>query len=293
MFNLEQAITEWRQQMLAAGIQSPASLNELEIHLREEIERQMKSGSNARTAFEISLQQIGRPEVLSHEFKKSEGTTVKTMGYLALCIGTLIMLRLLTIHLVASPLAPEKCGDWRSVLGFLSGQIDAAHWRPNEQYAWLIAAAAIIFFGLCSAIFYFEASDTRSIRLWKTIGLLYSTLAIWLSAFPIWLILTVPRYDAAVGVTGRILVFAALTVSVLSIFGWRKYRRILPVITNQRIRRLAGTGGCIFGGMVVASVLIFLQPVHFSIGIILLTWSLAGASVLGSLGYGLEKAVEG
>ena len=182
MFNLEQAITKWRQQMLAAGIQSPASLNELEIHLREEIERQMRSGSNARTAFEISLQQIGRPEVLSREFKKSEGTTAKTIGYLALGIGTLIMLRLLTIHLVASPLAPEKCGDWRSVLGFLSGQIDAAHWRPNEQYAWLIAAAAIIFFDLCSAIFYFESSDTRSIRLWKTIGLLYSTLAVWLSA---------------------------------------------------------------------------------------------------------------
>ena len=277
--------------MLDAGIQSPA-LDELETHLREEIQRQMKSGLETRTAFEISLQQIGRPEVLSREYKKSEGTTVKTIGYLALGIGTLIMLRLLTIHLVVSPLAPEKSGDWRSVLGFLSGQIDAAHWRPNEQYAWLIAAAAIIFFGLCSAIFYFESSDTRSIRLWKTIGLLYSTLAVWLSAFPIWLVLTVPRYDAAVGVTGRILVFAALTVSVLSIFGWRKYQKILPVINNPRIRRLAGIGGCILGGMVVALVQIFLQPVHFSIGIVLLTWSLAVASVLGGLGYGLEKAVE-
>jgi hypothetical protein len=41
MFNLEQSIAEWRQQMLAAGIKTPATLNELESHLREEFERQI------------------------------------------------------------------------------------------------------------------------------------------------------------------------------------------------------------------------------------------------------------
>jgi hypothetical protein len=44
MFNLEQSIIEWRKQMLAAGIKTPVPLDELEIHLREEIERQMASG---------------------------------------------------------------------------------------------------------------------------------------------------------------------------------------------------------------------------------------------------------
>ena len=39
MFDLEQSITNWRKQMLAAGIKSPVPLEELEIHLREEIER--------------------------------------------------------------------------------------------------------------------------------------------------------------------------------------------------------------------------------------------------------------
>ena len=42
MFNLEQAILEWRRRMLASDIKSPAPMDELEIHLREEIERQMK-----------------------------------------------------------------------------------------------------------------------------------------------------------------------------------------------------------------------------------------------------------
>jgi hypothetical protein len=44
MFNLEQAIADWRKQMLAAGIKTPVPLEELESHLRDEIEWQMKSG---------------------------------------------------------------------------------------------------------------------------------------------------------------------------------------------------------------------------------------------------------
>ena len=54
MFNLEQSLADWRQQMLAAGIKTPVPLEELETHLREEIERQMKSGLPKQEAFEIS-----------------------------------------------------------------------------------------------------------------------------------------------------------------------------------------------------------------------------------------------
>ena len=41
MFDLEQSIRNWRKQMLAAGIKSPVPLDELEIHLRDEIERRL------------------------------------------------------------------------------------------------------------------------------------------------------------------------------------------------------------------------------------------------------------
>ena len=37
MFSLEKSIAGWREQMLAAGIKAPVPLEELEIHLREEI----------------------------------------------------------------------------------------------------------------------------------------------------------------------------------------------------------------------------------------------------------------
>jgi hypothetical protein len=77
MFNLEEKIAEWRNQMLAAGIRTPAPLEELEIHLREDIERQLQPGLTERNAFEVSARQIGQPELLKSEFKKSERDGMK------------------------------------------------------------------------------------------------------------------------------------------------------------------------------------------------------------------------
>lgn len=70
MFNLDQSIAVWRGQMLAAGIKAPAPLEELESHLREEIERQIKSGINERNAFEIAAQRIGEAAGIKAEFGK-------------------------------------------------------------------------------------------------------------------------------------------------------------------------------------------------------------------------------
>ena len=70
MFDLEQTIADWRKQMLAAGIKTPVPLEELEIHLREEIERQMKLRANEQQAFEFAVQEIGNAKVLKDEFKK-------------------------------------------------------------------------------------------------------------------------------------------------------------------------------------------------------------------------------
>jgi hypothetical protein len=71
MFNLEQSIAKWRQQMLEAGIQSPVPLEELESHLREEIEQQLKLGISAQTAFQNAAGRIGPGNSLKTEFKKA------------------------------------------------------------------------------------------------------------------------------------------------------------------------------------------------------------------------------
>jgi hypothetical protein len=74
MFDLEKSIFEWRQQMLVVGIKAPVPLEELEIHLHEEIERQMKSGLNEQKAFEIAVQKIGQARAVQNEFKKVDKT---------------------------------------------------------------------------------------------------------------------------------------------------------------------------------------------------------------------------
>jgi hypothetical protein len=72
MFNLEQAIAEWRRQMRAAGIKTPVPMEELEGHLREEIERQLQSGASQEKAFESAVVRIGKAEKLHKEFGKVE-----------------------------------------------------------------------------------------------------------------------------------------------------------------------------------------------------------------------------
>jgi hypothetical protein len=98
MFDLEQAISSWRKQMLAAGIKTPVPLEELESHLREEIERQMESRVNEQQAFEIALERIGQARILKNEFKRAEGmkeaarSAVKNFSRAALPVLPVIVL---------------------------------------------------------------------------------------------------------------------------------------------------------------------------------------------------------
>jgi hypothetical protein len=72
MFDLENSIAGWRKQMLAAGIKAPVPLEELEIHLREEIERQAKAGLNEQDAFTSAVQKLGSAHKIQTEFMKAD-----------------------------------------------------------------------------------------------------------------------------------------------------------------------------------------------------------------------------
>jgi len=104
MFNLEQSITEWRQQMLAAGIKTPVPLEELESHLREDVAQQIRSGFSEKEAFSSAIKKIGQPRFLKTEFRKADciGTFMKTYRILGILwmalsgvIGTLFLFVLL------------------------------------------------------------------------------------------------------------------------------------------------------------------------------------------------------
>jgi len=70
MFDREQAIADWRKQMLSAGVKTPVPLEELESHLRDEIEQQMESGLNHRDAFTSAIQKLGPAHTVQIEFMK-------------------------------------------------------------------------------------------------------------------------------------------------------------------------------------------------------------------------------
>src|SRR4026208_1775548 len=70
MFNLEQSISEWRGQMLSAGVNNPDIVDELESHLREDWARRVQGGESDEQAFERAVQGIGQASSLKHEFAK-------------------------------------------------------------------------------------------------------------------------------------------------------------------------------------------------------------------------------
>lgn len=103
MFNLEQAISNWRKQMLTSGIKSPEPLEELEIHLRDFIENLIRSGSSEKRAFEMAARDIGQSNVIQSEFKKVERTfmtrnAIVGFGIFAILFGPAIFLPALAKH---------------------------------------------------------------------------------------------------------------------------------------------------------------------------------------------------
>jgi hypothetical protein len=70
MFELDQAVAEWRQRMIAGGIKSPVPLDELENHLREDIQNQILLGATAEQAFATAAKQMGDAHGLNREFEK-------------------------------------------------------------------------------------------------------------------------------------------------------------------------------------------------------------------------------
>jgi uncharacterized membrane protein len=197
MFHLEQSIAEWRRQMLAAGIKTPVPLEELEIHLREDIERQMKSGLSEQKAFEISIQRIGQPEVLDNEFKKSKRSFMKRTakigtGAIGILVGMTLMMPgsvQLRHELV---MANGKLGLWllgwvlivRSLVLFqriiqpkvLKGEFDKVEMTPVKQTMKIGAGIVVLLTGI--ALMMPAAAQARHEGMVEFDGLCYAVFGI-------------------------------------------------------------------------------------------------------------------
>jgi hypothetical protein len=181
MFNLEQAIVEWRRQMLAAGVKTPVPLEELESHLREEIERQTKSGSNEAEAFKSAVQKIGSAHTIQNEFEKVEATEEERQW------------QLVQIMLVAfTGLSPILCAS-----AAFSKHGVASEMTPGQLISILATATSLPLLAWGGRLSYrlFPVIQTKRAR--EAIHLTYLLPVIfWWIGF---LRLILPRYDFTVG----------------------------------------------------------------------------------------------
>ena len=165
MFDLENSIRVWRIKMLAAGIKFPVPLEELELHLREEIERQVKLGLGEQRAFEVSVRQIGQADALKMEFRKTSSPNTEWFFRLVLC-GVILAVGWLLITAARAFWRDEMSWAWR-LAGFAdiaAVALSALGWRwlnrafpviPNKR--WRIAIG-IIFgcFGMMGMIVFMK-----------------------------------------------------------------------------------------------------------------------------------------
>jgi hypothetical protein len=89
MFNLEMEIADWRRHMVQEGIERPEILDELESHLRSEIECYLAAGWGPQRAFNTAVQQMGDARNIKHEFERAEDCQPPEMQKLlwVACIG--------------------------------------------------------------------------------------------------------------------------------------------------------------------------------------------------------------
>jgi hypothetical protein len=137
MFDLEKSIADWRKQMRAAGIKASMPLEELEIHLREEISHFVASGKSEAVAFEIAVTRVGNPGTVGSEFRKNN-SQVSRSGLIGLTIWLVAAAVLLII--ILNQRAHAK---WNPLL--------AAHiFSVTMGYAAAFLAGGFGIYGICS-----------------------------------------------------------------------------------------------------------------------------------------------
>ncbi len=133
MFDLEQAIADWQKQMLAAGIQTPAPLEELEIHLREDVGRQMRSGTSAQQAFEVAAQRIGQARALKFEFEK-DGLSMEAWLVKLACMACGIVAALFSLWILLVLLTAHEPNLIERVLGVIAVAAIILSWRYGRRF---------------------------------------------------------------------------------------------------------------------------------------------------------------
>lgn len=141
-FNLETAIAIWRRQVGVGGIDAE-SLQELEAHLCEDVERSMSAGIDERRAFEQAVCGLGDAEALRNEFRKE-----RTINYRRLVLGGLALgsgmlgLSLALCHFIVIPAALAASEAYARWLGFRP-----LRWDAGENLRFVVRCTAGVALG--------------------------------------------------------------------------------------------------------------------------------------------------
>jgi hypothetical protein len=118
MFNLDQAISQWRWHMAAGGIKTPDVLDELESHLRDDVDQQMRAGLSQQQAFEDAVHRLGKANMLKTEFKKADKTAALRFERIVLNGSGLLYLTTASYALVTHETAGQERLLGFAALGF-------------------------------------------------------------------------------------------------------------------------------------------------------------------------------
>jgi hypothetical protein len=94
MFDLNKAIAGWRQEMSAQQTIRDTDLDELEDHLRSEIEGLTGSGLSAEEAFQVARMRLGKPGDVAGEFAIADPDSRRSFRMRWMVVGALALLAL-------------------------------------------------------------------------------------------------------------------------------------------------------------------------------------------------------
>ncbi len=107
--------------MRAAGIKTSEVLDELESHLRDDVEEQLRGGVTEQEAFEGAVPRMGQASLLEREFAKGQGRNLALQrileGFLYIARAGLIMAVTSIVFLGSGVNLQGVDRKWRKMLG--------------------------------------------------------------------------------------------------------------------------------------------------------------------------------
>jgi hypothetical protein len=163
VFDLEGRIQQWRQALAGTLGDRPEAIDELEGHLREEVQRLVQSGQAPERAWETAVRRLGEPGRLAEEFAKVPAAPWLPARLVALALAVLaaglawwLLSRLghgafgplLACHVFAVTLgytltfAVGALAGWSLVARAMAGR-DARRAEAFRSTAWKLSALAL------------------------------------------------------------------------------------------------------------------------------------------------------